>query len=66
MLRSIERVTKVAVVASFKVFTLTLSGRADKPTNILEKSAFRSSLEMGNRRQWRTQEFFSGGFNKFS
>jgi len=48
MLRNIESVTVAAVVAGFKVITLTLSGRADEITNILEKSAFGSSLEMGN------------------
>ena len=50
MLRNIESLTKAAVVASFKVITLTLSWRADEITNILEKSAFCSSLEMGNSR----------------
>jgi hypothetical protein len=50
MLRNIESMTKVAVIASFKVITLTRSGRADETTNILEKSAFHSSLEMGNSR----------------
>jgi ABC-type uncharacterized transport system permease subunit len=50
MLKNTENVTKVADVVGFKVITLTQSGRADETTNILEKSAFRSSFETGNSR----------------
>jgi len=50
MLKNTENVTKVVDVTGFKVTTLTLSGRADDKTNILEKLAFRSSFEMGNSR----------------
>jgi len=39
---------KIADVTDFKVITLTLSGMVEETTNILEKSAFRSSFEMGN------------------
>jgi hypothetical protein len=48
MLRNTESVTKIADVAGFKVITLTLCGRADETTNILQQAAFRSIIEMGN------------------